>query len=398
MREKLASPKSQKGCNRFTIEEKHETEGYLIRLPKPKIWDVAVCGAGLGGAAAAEVLAGKGFTTLLLEKQSVPRYKACGGGVTQEFVEETKLPDDIIERSVEYLVLHHVGYETLEKEGKGACLWRADLDSFFTRQAMEAGATLKDGDPVVAARQERGFHLQTSQKEFRARILIAADGVTSTTLRCLGWNRFTPDEVAQTVTYEIELGEKTITQRFGDEHLHLYFGHDISPMGYGWVFPKRTTVSVGLGCRLTHIKNLKASFDNLLRFLKKKLTGGKIVRRVAHMLPAALRQRFGEGGLLAVGDAAGLVDPLSGKGIPYSVTSGQLAAEVAAQALETETIDQASTKYHSILEEKLLGGLQAKRRIQEDVYHTEENIDRFLKLWLTHRATTIASSLWHISQ
>lgn len=368
-------------------------------MPEPRIWDVIICGAGLGGSAAAEVLAAEGFTTLLLEKHSVPRYKACGGGVTQEFMDGAQLPENIIERPVEHLVLHHLGNQTYEKEGKGACLWRADLDAFFTRQAVTAGAMLKEREQVVAAHKENGlFHIQTSQNAFQARILIAADGVTSTILRCFGWNRFKPEEVAQTVTHEIELGEKTIAQRFGEEHLHLYFGHDISPMGYGWVFPKRDTVSVGLGCRLTHTKNLKESFDNFLRFLKKQLAGGKVVHRVAHMLPAALRQDFGKGGLLAVGDAAGLVDPLSGKGIPYAVTSGQLAAETAAYALETDSIDQASKRYHSALEENLLEGLEAKRGIQEDVYRTEANINRFLQLWLTHRATVIASSLWHTSQ
>ncbi len=362
-----------------------------------KLWDVIICGAGLGGSYAAEVLAEKGFATLLLEKYSLPRYKACGGGVTQEFVDEARLPESIIERSIEYLVLHHLDHQTYEKEGKGACLWRADLDSFFTRQAMDAGAELKEREQVVAAHQEDGiFYVQTPEHKFQARMLIAADGVTSTVLRCFGWNRFRPDEVAQTVTHEIKLGEKTIAQRFGDQHLHLYFGHDISPIGYGWVFPKRETVSVGLGCRLSNTKNLKLAFDNFLRRLKNQLAGGKVVHRVAHMLPAALRQEFGKGGLLAVGDAAGLVDPLSGKGIPYSVTSGRIAAETAAYALETGTIDHAASKYHSALkEENILDGLQAKREIQEDVYRTEENIHRYLKLWLTNRATVIASSLWH---
>ncbi|MFX1475108.1 MAG: NAD(P)/FAD-dependent oxidoreductase [Promethearchaeota archaeon] len=364
-------------------------------MPRSKVWDVIICGAGIGGAIAAEVLAAKGFTTLLLEKHTIPRYKVCGGAVSQEFVDRFKLPDDIIARHVEYLVLHHIDHQVFEKKGRGACIWRANLDAFFTKNAVTAGATLKENSQVIAAHlDDDTYHVHTPNNRFRARTLIAADGVSSTILRCFGWNRFTSDDVAHTITHEIELGETTIARRFGDQHLHLYFGHRVSQMGYGWVFPKRKTVSVGWGCRLSLIRNITKSFTSFLDLLSEELEGGKLVRKAAHLIPAALRRRFGVGGLLAVGDAAGLVDPISGKGITYAATSGRLAAKVMIQALETETIPDAAAVYQSLLEKSLLNGLKSKKTIQTDIYRTEENIHRFLQLWLDNRATVIASSLW----
>lgn len=354
-----------------------------------------MCGAGVGGTIAAEKLAAKGFTTLLLEKQHLPRYKACGGAVTQDFIDEEKLPESIIERHVEHLVLHHVNFESLEKQGQGAGLWRADLDAFLTQRAVAEGATSKDKEPVVTVQRKRDLYLvKTKQNEFQGRTLIAADGVSSLVLQCFGWNRFGADDLAQTVTHEIELEPKTIAQRFGDQHLHLYFGYSVSQMGYGWVFPKHDTVTVGWGCQLSRIKNVKREFNSFLQMLKKPLAGGKLIRQAAHLLPAALRKPAGKGGLLAVGDAAGLVDPISGKGIPYAASSGRLAAEVVTRALESGEVDQAAIEYQAALEKDLFESLQKKKAIQADVYSSEDKIHRFLQLWLTHRTTEIASSIW----
>ena len=364
-------------------------------MVRPEVWDVIVCGAGVGGCVAAERLAEKGFSTLLLERKSIPRYKACGGAVTQDFIDEYKLPEGIIRRRIEYLVLHHAGYDTLEKRGKGACLWRSDLDSFLARRAASAGAILREQAPVVSAERERDLYVvKTTGERFLGKMLIAADGVASRVLRCFGWERIAPTDLAQTVTHEIELGEDVIANRFGGNHLHLYFGHSVSRMGYGWVFPKRRTVSVGWGCQLSIIRNVRDEFGAFLRMLGDQLAGGRLVRRAAHLLPAGLRRRFGDRGLLSVGDAAGLVDPISGKGIPYAAASGRLAAEAAAQALESGEVDQAAAYYESLLEASMLGVLRAKKAIQKDVYRSEENISRFLRLWLTHRSTVIATSLW----
>jgi len=364
-------------------------------LSRSRIWDAIICGAGVGGSIAAEELAAKGFSILLLEKQRLPRYKACGGAVTKDFIDEEKLPESIIKRHIEHLVLHHVNYESFEKQGRGACLWRADLDFFLTQRAISEGAILQDKEQVVNAKREKGlYQVKTKNNEFQGRTLIAADGVSSFVLQCFSWARFGEDDLAQTMTYEIKLGEETITKRFRNQHLHLYFGNSVSKMGYGWVFPKHDTVSVGWGCQLSKIKNAKREFETFLKILKKPLAGGKIIRRAAHLLPASLRQPAGKEGLLAVGDAGGFVDPISGKGIPYAALSSRLAAKTLTQVLETEEIEQAATRYQGVLEKNLFEILKKKKAIQADIYSSEDNIQKFLQLWLNHRTTEIASSIW----
>ncbi|MFX1450545.1 MAG: NAD(P)/FAD-dependent oxidoreductase [Promethearchaeota archaeon] len=362
-----------------------------------KIWDVAIVGSGPAGSMAASTMAKNGFDTVLIEKDKLPRYKVCGGAIPQEFVESIKIPDDIIERKFDSLILHHLGDEIYRK-GEGACVWRSDLDKFMTDLAVNANATVLEGTKIIKTGfKNQIFTLYTKNSKILSKILIAADGVPSTVLKSFGWKSFAKNDIAQTLTYEIKLSEKIINERLGETSMHLYFGKkEICDIGYAWLFPKREVISVGWGCELSRIKNVREEFQNFLKIVKNIIKEGKIIKKAAHLVPVGFQEKFHDDGLIAVGDAAGFVDPLSGKGIAYAANSGVIAGKVIIKALEEEDKQIISKLYEKELNKEFLNALKAKKRIQPDVYKSDENIRRFLNLWKDNRSTIIALKLWNL--
>ena len=364
-----------------------------------KTWDVAIIGAGPGGTAAAKSLAKKGFQTILFEKDKLPRYKVCGGAIPQEFVDEIKLPDEIIDRKFDFLTLHHSNGIIIERKGKGACLWRSKLDNHMTQLALEDGAILKDGYKIFnASYDENGkvYKLRTKDEEFFSKILIIADGVPSFFAEKFNLPKFPPNHIAQTITHEIEFeSKKIVDERFGDK-MHLWFGKDIVEIGYGWIFPKSKAVSVGWGCQIDVLKNIKEKFQNFLNVVKDLIKDGKTIKKAAHMVPVGIRKKFvNEKGLIAIGDAAGFVDPLSGKGIAYAALSGFILGTIIKRALESNELHTIPHKFEKKLNREFLSSLKEKGNIKEDVYKNDENIMKFLELWKDHRSTEIASKLWN---
>ena len=122
--------------------------------------------------------------------------------------------------------------------------------------------------------------------------------------------------------------------------LEYYYGQDISPWGYGWVFPKKDTVNVGVGCLYSKIRtNIADSLNILLHkhpLIGEMFKGNKPKKFRSATIPnAPAKKIFGER-MLVVGDAAGMVDSITGGGIAPAVTGGTIAGRICAEALEKE--------------------------------------------------------------
>ncbi len=358
---------------------------------------IIVVGAGPAGATCADFLAKNGIPVIILEKQKIPRYKACGGGIPKEMIKEFKIPESIIERYFNSLTLHQVEENVvLERFGEGAVLWRSDLDAYLTECACANGAQLETETKVINIKRDNNeFKIETNKGSFNSNWIVAADGVNSTVLRSFNWRKFSPDEVAITITHEIELSSSLIEKRLGNDQLHIYFGKKLIGIGYGWLFPKQNVVSVGWGCQLNDIKNTNTQFQEFLKLIHDKIKGGKLLRKAAHMVPVNIRP-FYHNQIIAVGDAAGFVDPLSGKGIIYAAWSGLIAGQVLKRVIDRNTKEKFKELYEKKLNQAFLTALKAKRNIQPDVYSSNEKILRFMKLWQNHRSTEIALNLWKI--
>jgi geranylgeranyl reductase family protein len=325
--------------------------------------DVVVVGAGPGGSAAAYHLARAGFDVLLLEKAAFPREKVCGDGLTPRAVKW------LLARGVDVDAPGWARNEGLRIVGGGCRLelrWpelatypdfglvrtRLDFDEILARTAQKAGARLQELTEVtgpvlddagritgVTARRvpedPRDRHEQPEQT-YTARVVIAADGVSSRLALAMGLTKRDDRPMGVAVRRYYRAPERT-NDSYLESHLELWQGDTLLP-GYGWIFGVGDgTVNVGLG-----LLNTSESFRNTdyRALLRQWLAGTEFTEENAAgkvqggALPMGFnRQPHYRDGLLLVGDAGGVVNPFNGEGIAYAMESAELAAEVTTQAL-----------------------------------------------------------------
>jgi geranylgeranyl reductase family protein len=309
------------------------------------MYDLIVVGAGPAGASAARTAAQNGLRTLLLEKEQMPRNKLCGGGLTPKAFTrlDFNLPKELIECEVKSARVH-VG-ETLQNlEADETLVYmtsRTRFDSFLADKAVEAGAELKDGKRVtrieVAGSQ---VEVRTSDGSFRSKMLIGADGMGGPTARFGGfYQAWKPDQVAYAIESEVYVGENAVQEFLGSSsYFDLYFG--VSSAGYGWVFPKDDHLTVGVGCRLSKLRDASDLFNGFVKRVP-ALEGIEVPKPQAHLIPlgGAVKVPSVRDRILLSGDSAGFAEPLLGEGIYFSIWGGQIAAQVAAEANRRERYD-----------------------------------------------------------
>jgi geranylgeranyl reductase family protein len=268
--------------------------------------DVLVVGAGPAGSAAAYRLADAGASVLLVDRARFPRDKACGGGLTMRAVRE--LPCDVSpvveERvsSVEFRVGHRAA---VKDAGEPLILMtqRRRLDLHLAEQAAARGADFRDGVKIAS--------LDDIQADFT---LVAA-----------GANGGLARELAPGVEYGVAFeGNAPYPHERYRGRAVLEFG--AVPGGYGWVFAKGDHVNVGVGGWESEGPRLRAHLARLCA--EHGIEAESLTAVRGHRLP--MRRTLAglaSGRVAAIGDAAGLVDPLTGDGMYEALLSARLAAE-----------------------------------------------------------------------
>jgi len=327
--------------------------------------DVIVVGAGPAGSTTAFYLAQAGLDVLVLEKSRFPREKVCGDGLTPRAVKAlVGMGINVSEQDgwVRNKGLRVIGAgkrlelpwpELASYPGYGLVRTRLDLDESLARRAQQAGAKLLEGVTVtgpvidertgwitgVVAKADGGESPGSSPREYRSRVVVAADGNSSRLSVAMGLRKRDdrPLGVAVRTYYR--------TPRHDDDYLEswldLWDGDRLLP-GYGWIFGMGDgTSNVGLG-----LLNTSAAFGNtdyhalLRRWLKSMPAewGYTEENRTQPIRGAALPMGFNRTphyhrGLLLAGDAGGMVNPFNGEGIAYAMESGEILARTVAQAL-----------------------------------------------------------------
>jgi geranylgeranyl reductase family protein len=291
-------------------------------------FDVIVVGGGPAGATAARRCAQGALKTLLMEKEMIPRYKPCAGGVTQAALDELDfpLPESVVERRCKGMLVRF-GKITSRVESDRTIAFmvsRSRFDSFLVEKAAEAGALVHDGESCVSIRADgSGVTVGTSRDSYRANLVVGADGYYSRVLRSLG-RKFGKDEVRFCAAVDVPMRGRGKCGMPWDV-VEVQYG--TIRAGYTWIFPKSEYLSVGSG---GHAGQSGEILRELRRFLKERGFGDDLKIRGCLMPVSALRSDVYADRVLLAGDAAGFVDSFSGEGIRYAITSGGFAAQTAA--------------------------------------------------------------------
>ncbi len=336
-------------------------------------YDIIVVGAGPAGTIAARYAAEEGASVLILEKDRDVGYPVrCAEAINREGLEAFIKPDPkwINAEITKFGFVAPNGKKVIVDLGKveGYVLERKIFDYELAKTASDAGAEILTRAYVNELIIENGkvcgvkYEFRGQQKELRAKIVIGADGVESRVGRWAGLKTSIDvrdmESCFQVTAANVECDQNT---------LFFYFGKEVAPEGYFWVFPKgKGAANIGLGVS-GDIGKKRSALSYLNSNLEKFFPNANILTQVAGGVPSVITlEKITAPGIMLVGDAARQVNPLSGGGISSGMVGGSIAGKLAVQSIKNNDLNyikkypkewhKARGKKHKILD-KLKDGL-----------------------------------------
>lgn len=340
-------------------------------------FDIAIIGGGPGGSAAAISAARAGLRVVLCEKGPYGRDKVCGDGLTPRAI--GALNDLGIDHSVAHRIdglrmiagkkQRELAWPTTNRFPNHGAVWpRQRFDNHLLDVAIAAGADVRfDAEALPALEGEKVVGITVNGEVLRSSLVILATGAQGAAAKVLGAVR-DPDE-----TFGLAIRAYAPTPRHADRHLEACLSlrdeHGTPIPGYGWMFPAGDgTVNIGVGA-LSTMKgfkklNLNTLLDQYASIVRDSWSLGEYVDKPrAWRLPMSCVRRHGPG-WVAIGDAAGFVNPMNGEGIDYALESGALAVKCFLDDPAT-----ASTAYDRQVGERFDSFLRTGRRFSFIIGH-----------------------------
>ena len=311
-------------------------------------YDVVVVGGRIGGSISSLFASKNDVDVLMIEKrQEIGVPIQCAEGTTHSTFEilEMEPSSRYVCNEVETGTIHApngkyinaedlVEFNNLEKSiSKGYILDRKVFDKHLAIESAKAGTNIMVKTTVKDIIREDGKICGVVAKhmgktmEIKADVIIAADGVESNMARLAGIKtQDNPTNICSCAQYEL------VCSDFDPDRVHLYFGKDIAPGGYAWIFPKEEgTANVGLGIR----GPAETAYHYLKKFIS-KFDATPVELNVGGVPLSGPIDKTYTDGFMAVGDAARQIDPVTGGGIFTTVPCARIAGEVAAEAVKAE--------------------------------------------------------------
>lgn len=352
-------------------------------------FDAIVVGAGPAGIAAAREMALAGLSVVVLERGQYPGAKNVSGGILYRQPTEEIIPgfeaDAPLERPIieqRYLALTEdalIGgvYRSMgfaEPPFNSYSVLRSEFDRWYAGKAEEAGAEVYPEFTVTELIKERGRVIGVStgepDGELLAHVVVLADGANSLLARQIGLHaEWEPIDQALVAKELIALPAGTIDDRFqlppGLGAAYEIFGESTwGLLGYGFIYTNRESISIGTGALLHDLIETGRNVNDMLDRFKRHpaiaplIAGGETIEYSAHLIPEYGYHRLPKlyaDGVLVVGDAAGLVNPINREGANLAMISGRLAGETVRLARERDDSSiRTLSRYRELLEESIV--------------------------------------------
>jgi geranylgeranyl reductase family protein len=319
---------------------------------------VAVLGGGPAGAFAAERLARAGLDTVVLDEK-LAWEKPCGGGLTYKaytqypFLFENDVPKKVVHATC--LAAGRAGSVEMNLNRPILIYSRMDLNRMLLERAEAAGAQLEKTRVLGLTRSGHGWRLKTRHGEMDADFCIVATGARNS-LREMG-TQWTAADTMCALGYYVPSAQ---------DHIDVEFLPDFE--GYIWVFPRCGHLSVGICGKGEPAQAMRARLE---RYMDRKGISYKNASFYGHMLPSLERSgwrnnRLAGEGWLAVGDAGGLVDPVTGEGLYYAMRSGDLASEVILN--ESQSLAERAQAYRNLVRRDFMSDLEFAAMLAKRIF------------------------------
>jgi geranylgeranyl reductase family protein len=312
---------------------------------------VAILGGGPAGAFAAEQLASAGLRVTLFDEK-LAWEKPCGGGLTYKaysqypFLIDNPTPKRFVSETT--LAAPNAGEVKLKLDEPLLIYSRYDLNLMLLERAGRAGAQLERTRVTRLERRGGGWRLQTASGAAEADFCIVATGARNS-LRDVG-TQLRPEDAMSALGYYVQGGQ---------ERIDIQFLPKLE--GYIWVFPRCGHLSVGICGKGEPASALRKRLE---AYMSERGISWKGAPFYSHLLPALETRawksnRVAGEGWMAVGDAAGLVDPITGEGLYYAIRSGDLAAGALLEAGQ----DASAAHYRRTLRRDFANDLELGSRL-----------------------------------
>ncbi len=331
------------------------------------MYDVIVVGLGPAGSTAAYHLARRGLKVLAIDKESFPRYKSCGGCIS---VKIQGLLDFDLSHLVEQTVYGATftyrctrAMDIMSDRPVGYNISRDRFDHFLVKRAGNQGVEILEGRRVddISADDHCVSVRCADGETFCARFLVGADGASGPCSRLFGM-----DKRMSAVSITAEVPYDRVRFQWPEGRLFIDFG--AVPFGYGWIFPKKDVLSVGVAGETRKVGGrIKDCFDAFVKG-HEVLKDFDVRERVGWTVPTFYEGSgpAARGRILLAGDAGHLVDPFLGEGIYYALLTGRGAADAITEALDSGKEDLGA--YQRWLDAEVYPEFRSAGKIADLVY------------------------------
>ena len=319
---------------------------------------VAVLGGGPAGAFAAERLARAGLRTIVFDEK-LAWEKPCGGGLTFKaynqypFLLENNTPKKLVTET--YLSAPRAGAVKMGLTQPLVIYSRFDLNRMLLERAEHAGAQLEKSRVLELERKSTSWLIRTRTGSLEADYCIVATGARNS-LRNVG-TEWTASDTMYALGYYVPSQQN---------HIDIQFLPKLE--GYIWVFPRCGHLSVGICGKGEPAQSLRVRLE---RYMQERSIPYKDATFYGHMLPSLESSRWKQNrvsgeGWLAVGDAGGLVDPITGEGLYYAMRSGDLASQVLLN--ESHSLAEKAQAYCAMLRRDFAADLEFGSTLAKRVF------------------------------